>query len=163
MDPGTAAAVGRLGAATLREACPDLETLADVLEISESRASRVWNEEDGQTGPAFLFGRMMIRMARDPDARPGALVAFARSLLAQSLMPLSDADLLARFWTLMKEETAAQGAGDLVQMAFLASGDLDELAARVMAHAGRAEELAGCAVECKRRRLDPRSVLAGVH
>jgi hypothetical protein len=153
-DPRVLDGIAGTTAVALRAASPRGKRLAAVAGVSESRVSR-WRSE-GRGNPAFDFALLIHALADQPHCNAGVLVALARSTLDQALMPISDADLVRRFWTLMEEESIAEGRENMRQAMFALDGNLGGLADTALREAGLTEELAAVCRELQRRRIDPR-------
>jgi hypothetical protein len=146
-DPRRDSAIEALAAAALSEARPSLKALAAGGAVSKSRASR-WCTE-GKGSPVHGFFSLLDALCLNSSASAGALVAYAHSLLAESLMPISTEDLVARFWTLMREETRAEARENEHQVGDRI--DLAALAAATLAEAGVQHEMAATCRELIRR------------
>ena len=148
-NPRTAAADA------LRQAAPSLKALVYAGAGSTSSASRWWTDAEGS--PVLAHDLLLTRLAARPGGAPGVLISHARATLAASLMPLSDADLVARFWATMNREAVEQGAGDVCESGFYLAGDIAELERCSLREAGVLEERAAICRELRARGLDPRS------
>ena len=140
-------------AMSLELATSQVKHLAVAGAISVQSASR-WRIE-GKGNPLFDLTRIVYRLMQ-MGQHAGALVAHTMSALSHALMPISDADLVARFWSLMDDEAVKEGRENQAQNGFARSGDLKALERATMDEAGTQVELAACARELRRRRIDPR-------
>lgn len=122
--------------------------------ISKSRASR-WRSE-GRGNPLFDVTALIYRLTATGQSA-GAIVAHAFTTLHQALMPISDAELVRRFWLLMGEESEAEGRENLKQATFGYSGDLEGLERAALEEAGTQHELSAVCRELRRRGIDPRA------
>lgn len=141
-------------AAALKDAAISLKGVQASGAGSSSTAERWWN--DGEGSPVLAHSRMIYALAHRPGARAGMLVANANATLAQALMPLSDADLVQRFWDLCKQEARKEGQENECAALLAETGDLLALADADIAEAGIQAERAAVARELHRRGIDPR-------
>lgn len=141
-------------AVSLDLATSQVKHLARAGAISPQSASR-WRIE-GKGNPLFDLTKLIYRLMQ-MGQHAGVIVAHAMTTLAHSLMPVSDADLVARFWRLMEEEAAKEGRENSAQNTLARTGDLEELERATLDEAGTQVELAATARELRRRRIDPRT------
>src|SRR5687767_2487329 len=92
--------------------------------ISKSRASR-WVKE-GRGNPLFDVTRIVYHLMKSGQ-HAGAIAAHILTTLSQSLMPISDADLVSRFWSLMGKESDVEGTENRQQATYAMTGDLEGL------------------------------------
>lgn len=121
--------------------------------ISKSRASR-WCSE-GKGSPLFDVTVVIYRLMQ-AGQHAGAIAAHVLTTLHASLMPISDAELVRRFWTLMGTESDVEGRENREQATYAVTGDLEGLERATLDEAGVAHELAAVIRELRRRGIDPR-------
>lgn len=121
--------------------------------ISKTRASR-WTKE-GKGNPLFDVTKVVYGLMK-AGQHAGTIAAHILTTIAQSLMPVSDAELVDRFWKLMGTESDVEGRENRIQSTFAVTGDLDGLERATLDEAGVAHELAAVCRELRRRRIDPR-------
>lgn len=96
-------------AEALRALRPSLKAMGLATGLTKSRLSRMCSE--GNDGVVYQFFNLLDSLSiHDIDAA-GALVAYAETLHARSLMAADTAELVARFWTLVGDEAKAEAAG----------------------------------------------------
>lgn len=122
--------------------------------VSPSQASR-WHTH-GRGNPVFDITTMIYRLTQMRQ-NPGVLIAHAQATLHHSLMPINDAELVERFFTLTEKECEAEGGENKTQAMFARTGDLEELERATIREAGIQTELAAVCRELRRRRIDPRT------
>ena len=133
-----------------------LKHLAKAGGISRSRASR-WRSE-GKGNPLFEVTSLVFKlMAAGQHA--GVLAAHILTTLHQAVMPLTEEELIDRFWLLMGLESEAEGRENHEQAMFAFSGDLEGLEKAALDEAGLQHELAATIRELRRRKIDPRKGL----
>lgn len=140
-------------ATALQLSSTGVKQLARAGGISSQSASR-WRLE-GRGNPAHEYSRIVYHLSA-MGQRAGALVALAMTALRHGQMPLSDDDLVRRFWDLMESENAIEGRGNQVQSTFAVRGNLEALERAATEIGAVATELAACCRELRRRRIDPR-------
>lgn len=122
--------------------------------ISASRASR-WRTE-GRGNPLWDVTSLVYRLGAFGE-HPGAVVAHLLTTMRQAMMPLSDADLVRRFWTLMEEEDDAECAENKASARLANGGTMEDLERASLEEATLQQELAATIRELRRRRIDPRT------
>lgn len=126
------------------------KVLASEAGISERRA-RDWLAGD----PGCVIARAFELIAGLGQSA-GVIVAAARSILTQTLIRMSSADLSREFWRAMKAETEVQGRTDLRQMdAPRTLDDMRELQRMALEHAGQLERIAAICGECIDKEIVP--------
>lgn len=124
--------------------------------ITGKRAS-AWRKE-GRGNPLFDVTELVGKLAA-LNAHPGAIVAHVYAALHYGLMSATDADLVRRFWELLRTEAEAEGRENAASQTFAHSGDLSTLRRTMLDEAGRQQEIAAVTLELERRGIDPRASL----
>ena len=132
----------------------DSIALGDALGVEESTARHKRAEGTGVAFDALLF---TYNLARTQGAFASTLIARCRSVHAQALMPISDADLVDRFWTLTAIECTHEGEENNACAQFGRTGDLTGFGEALLKEAATQEELAAVCRELARRKIDPRT------
>lgn len=103
----------------------------------------------------------MFRKLTAAGLSPFAGLAFLEAECAGAMMQMSDDALVERFWALMDEETAAEGALNKIQQAFIRpigqQTTLDDIIEHATEHGTALNELRYVARELRRRQIDPRT------
>lgn len=155
-DPYLADALASATALSLDLSTTGLKHLERAGGISKSRASR-WSRE-GRGNPLFDVTMVTYRLMQ-AGQHAGAIAAHVLTTLAQSLMPQSPAELVARFFTLMREESQREGRENEAQAAYAETGDLEALERATLAEAGIQHKLGAVCRELRRRKIDPRTFI----
>jgi hypothetical protein len=140
-------------ALSLEMATSQVKHLAKAGGISASRASR-WRVH-GEGNPLFDLTGLVYRLGA-MGQHPGAVAAHVLTTLYHSLMPISDTDLVRRFWNLMDREGDAECRENKAQGRLAGGGSLEDLERATLEEAGVQQELAATIRELRRRGIDPR-------
>lgn len=152
-SPRHADAVAELSASALRLAAPSSKALGNAGGVSQKRGSAWWTT--GRGSPVYDCFALLYSLALNPNARPGAVIAHAKSLLHEAMLPSDTEALVKRFRKLMGEEVAAEGQENEAQTAVAWTGDLGTFERALMHEASLQEELAGICRELRRREINP--------
>lgn len=132
--------------------------VARALGVSE-RAVQAWRA--GEKPSALARCGEMFRKLTAAGLSPFAGLAFLEAECAGAMMHMSDDALVERFWALMDEETAAEGALNKIQQAFIRpigqQTTLDDIIEHATEHGTALNELRYVARELRRRQIDPRT------
>lgn len=153
VSPRHADSIADLTARTLRFAAPSCKALGIAGGVTQKRGSAWWRE--GRGSPLYDAFAFLYALARNPKGRPGAVVAAARSILRETMLPISDADLVQRFRDLKGEEDSAEGAENAAGSRVPWTGDLLSYERALLDEASVQEELAAVCRELRRRNVDP--------
>lgn len=142
--------------ATALDMAAGIKRLALAGGISGKRAS-AWRKE-GRGNPLYEVTELVGKLAA-LNEHPGAIVAHVSAALHYGFLSMTDADLVRRFWDLMRNEAEAEGRENVASQTFGHTGDLSALRRAMLDEAGRQQELAGVTLELERRGIDPRDSL----
>lgn len=141
-------------ALSLDLASTGLKQLAIAGKVSPSRASR-WRKT-GRGNPVYDVTQVIYWLTH-MGQNSGAIVSHAQTTLHHALLPVSDDDLVERFWRLMGTESEAEGRENRATSMFGATGDLETIERAMLDEAGIQTELAAVCRELRRREIDPRT------
>lgn len=132
--------------------------VARALGVSE-RAVQAWRA--GEKPSALARCGEMFRKLTAAGLSPFAGLAYLEAECAGAMMQMSDDALVERFWTLMQEETKAEGELNEIQGAFTnpigQQATLDDIIEHATEHGTALNELRYVARELRRRQIDPRT------
>lgn len=126
--------------------------LAKAAGVSESRA-RHWRME-GRGNPIYE-ATVIVHGLTKAEQGAGVIVAHLMSTIHQALLPMDADKLVERFFTLMREESEAEGAENAAQSTVGHTGDLADLRLKMMRATGTQVELIAVIRELEHRRIDP--------
>ena len=152
-DPTLDDALAAATALSLSLSTTALKQLESVGGVSKTRASR-WTRE-GTGNPLHDVTRIVYLLSHIGQ-RAGVIAAHILTTLAQSLMPLSPSELVARFYMLMRDESRKEGQENEAQAGFAETGDLGAIERATLEEAGAQHELGAVCRELRRRKIDPR-------
>lgn len=156
-DPRGADELRRRGGAAFRAGVSAKKGAAS-LGVTERRARQM--SEGERTSVVSRFLNLLPSLTLGGGS-PFPLVALARSVALQSLMSMTDDQLVSRFWRLMERESEAEGAENTRTALFAHSGDLEALADAMEKEAAVQLEISAVARELKRRGISVREVMLG--
>lgn len=102
-------------------------------------------------GALLRFNLQIDALSADPDAHPERLIVECEVTYQRSLMPLSDDQLIVRFWDLTRAEAAAEAGLNEAQQMYAVTGDLRALASAAKVVAANAKAIAAVAEEIAER------------
>jgi hypothetical protein len=135
-------------AAALRTAAGCPKRCASYAGVSDELARRWFNGD-----PSNPLGRAAELQESVPD--PEAVAFFFQTRARQRLMPMSDEELIARFFSLLRESTAAEADQIRRKVALAEEHDLTGLQEASAREGDLDQRLAATIGELRERRLDP--------
>lgn len=141
-------------ALSLETCASGIKHLAKAGGISGSRASR-WRTE-GKGNPLYDLTSVVYRLGV-MGQHPGAIVAHVLTTMRQALMPVSNDELVRRFWDLMEREDDAECAENKAAARLANGGTLEDVERASLEESAIQQELAATIRELRRRGVDPRA------
>lgn len=138
--------------AVFKDCASKAKKIAFAAGVSDSRA-RHWRTE-GRGNFVYEATHFVYGLARMGQGA-GVVVAHLMATIHQAMLPMTDDQIVSRFFELMREESQAEGSENEAQATVGHTGDLADLERKTLREAGLQHELAATIRELRRRGINP--------